>query len=120
MREKEDKTLTEVGQIYSPFTRPPSSSSEGSRESQKSFASPRFFFDKHRFTYTFLFDGEVASVHFDANRAEIFFKGHNIRNMKLSESQIHLLKQTVLQVAESGQSSLAEHYRACLLKVLNS
>ncbi len=90
------------------------------KKMMKGFSSPRFFFDKHRFTYTFLLDGEVGSIHFDTQRAEIFYKGHNIRNMNLSETQINFLKQTVSLIAEMGQLSLSEHYRACLSKVINS
>ncbi len=36
-----------------------------------------------RVTFTFAFGNEVGSVHFDRSRGEIFFKGHNIRNMEL-------------------------------------
>ncbi len=45
-----------------------------------------------RLTYTFILDKEVASIHFDRNRKEIFFKGHNIQNMQLSPDQLKALK----------------------------
>ncbi len=87
-------------------------------ENLKNFNSPRFFFDKSRFTYTFLFQGEAASIHFDALREEIFYRGHNIRNMNLSEDQLGILKQTVHQLLKAGQAPLSEHYRMCLSKMI--
>src|SRR5438046_1397485 len=36
---------------------------------------------KDRLTYTFILEAEVASIHFDSRRQEIFFRGHNIRFM---------------------------------------
>jgi len=47
---------------------------------------------KDRLTYTFILDSEVASIHFDRNRGEIFYKGHNIINLELSENQKKVLK----------------------------
>lgn len=47
---------------------------------------------KNRLTYTFIVDQEVASIHFDRNRGEIFYRGHNVANMKLTETHIRLLK----------------------------
>lgn len=46
---------------------------------------------KDRFTYTFIFQDEVASIHFDRRRQEIFFKGHNIRYMELSDDHLRAL-----------------------------
>lgn len=59
-----------------------------------------------RLTYTFILDKEVASIHFDRNRKEIFFKGHNIQNMQLSPAQVKALKdlQGVLMEDEQGKS----------------
>lgn len=47
---------------------------------------------KDRFTYTFILDREVASIHFDRMRGEIFFKGHNIRNIELTNRQWQALE----------------------------
>lgn len=47
---------------------------------------------KNRLTYTFIVGREVASIHFDRAKREIFFKGHNIRNMELSEAQRRVLE----------------------------
>ena len=40
-----------------------------------------------RVTYTFAAGKEVGSIHFDRGRGEIFFKGHNVRNLDLEEWQ---------------------------------
>jgi len=42
---------------------------------------------KDHFTYTFILEGEVASIYFDRGRREIFFRGHNIAHMDLSSAQ---------------------------------
>ncbi|MBI2344422.1 MAG: hypothetical protein HYV02_08850 [Deltaproteobacteria bacterium] len=39
---------------------------------------------KERLTYTFILENEVASIHYDAGRREIFLRGHNIKFMPLS------------------------------------
>lgn len=44
-------------------------------------------------TYTFAYDSEVGSIHFDRSRGEIFYKGHNIRNMDIENWQIQVLEQ---------------------------
>lgn len=46
---------------------------------------------KTRVTYTFILGDEVASIHFDQARREIFFKGHNIRNLPLGEPEVQSL-----------------------------
>lgn len=45
-----------------------------------------------RFTYTFILDDEVASIHFDRKRSEIFFKGHNIKHLELTKDQLRALE----------------------------
>ena len=46
----------------------------------------------HRVTFTFVMGEDVGSVHFDRSRQEIFFKGHNIRNMDLEVWQWQVLE----------------------------
>jgi hypothetical protein len=46
-----------------------------------------------RITYTFAHGKEVGSIHFDRGRGEIFFKGHNIRNMEVEEWQWQMMEQ---------------------------
>lgn len=72
-----------------------------------------------RITYTFAIGREVASIHFDRLRGEIFYKGHNIRNMKLSDWQVKMLSQfqEVLRQHETGQR-FADFYENALAKVL--
>lgn len=45
-----------------------------------------------RVTYTFVYGKEVGSIHFDRGRSEIFFKGHNIRNMELEDWHWQILE----------------------------
>ncbi|MBI2091785.1 MAG: hypothetical protein HYT75_02150 [Deltaproteobacteria bacterium] len=45
-----------------------------------------------RLTYTFILDKEVASIHYDRAKGEIFFKGHNICDRELKEHEIKALK----------------------------
>lgn len=44
-----------------------------------------------RITYVFSHGKEVGSVHFDRGRGEIFYKGHNIRNMELEDWQLEIV-----------------------------
>jgi len=74
---------------------------------------------KDRVTYTFIMDEEVASIHFDRKRGEIFFKGHNIRNMHLSQKQIKALNvmREVLEADREGRE-LYPAYSATLDRLL--
>jgi len=62
-------------------------------------------------TYTFILDREVASIHFDRIRGEIFFKGHNIKNMELTPSQLGTLRElkVVLAQDESARPFLSDY-----------
>lgn len=66
---------------------------------------------KDRLTYTFILGREVASIHFDRAKREIFFRGHNIRNIKLDEAQIAALNgfKAVLAGDERGKSFLSDY-----------
>lgn len=74
---------------------------------------------KQRLTYTFICDNDVASIHFDAYRHEIFFRGHTIKFMALSPSQITALRAlaTVLAADREG-NRLAAAYTETLAHVL--
>ena len=54
-----------------------------------------------RITYTFAYGTEVGSIHFDRGRGEIFYKGHNIRNIEIEDWQ--------WQVMESLRHMLSQH-----------
>jgi len=47
---------------------------------------------ENRMTYTFAYEKEVGSIHYDKGRKEIFFKGHNIRNMDVEKWQWQVLE----------------------------
>lgn len=38
---------------------------------------------KDRFTYTFILGSEVASIHFDRTKGEVYFRGRNVLNFNL-------------------------------------
>src|SRR4030095_4111798 len=98
----------------------PLSSSLRPEEILLNLSRPRLFFREDRFTYTFLSDREAASIHFDAPRGEIFLNGHNLRNMKPSESHRGELKAVSERLkSERADSLLIRQYEACLLKFLS-
>lgn len=74
---------------------------------------------KHRFTYTFILQNEVASIHFDRQRGEIFFRGHNVKFMTLEPEQRQALQElmTVLRQDREGKGLLAA-YRETLAHLL--
>lgn len=74
---------------------------------------------KGRLTYTFICDNEVASIHYDANKEEIFFRGHNIKYMTLTDSHIVALLELalVLEKDREGKQWVAK-YRETLAPLL--
>lgn len=60
---------------------------------------------RERLTYTFILNKEVASIHFDRGKREIYFKGHNILNVELLPEQLKALKdlQGILSEDEQGK-----------------
>jgi hypothetical protein len=74
---------------------------------------------KDRFTYTFILNDEVSSIHFDRNRGEIFFKGHNINYMELSVPQRTALvsMEEILEADDQGKK-LSASYAATLSRLL--
>ncbi len=74
---------------------------------------------KDRLTYTFIMGEEVASIHFDRSRGEIFFRGHNIVHMKLGpmERKALIALIGVLEEDEQGRE-FKESYSATLDRVL--
>ncbi len=73
----------------------------------------------NHFTFTFMLEREVASIHYDKRQREIFFKGHNIRHMELTgpEQQALMEVTEVLRSDEEGQQFAAE-YEATLARLL--
>lgn len=74
---------------------------------------------KGRLTYTFIAGHEVASIHYDQNRGEIFYKGHNIRHMPMGDEVRGYLWELaeILAHDEEGMTYGAD-YSATLRKVL--
>jgi hypothetical protein len=72
-----------------------------------------------RFTFTFAQGREVGSIHFDRRRLEIFYKGHNVRNMDLEEWQMQVLEnlRKTLMHDEQGKE-FAEDYARTLDKIV--
>ena len=72
-----------------------------------------------RFTFTFAQGREVGSIHFDRCRGEIFYKGHNIRNMEPEEWQMQILEglRKTLMHDEQGKA-FAEDYARTLDKIV--
>lgn len=74
---------------------------------------------KDRFTYTFILDREVASIHYDQKRNEIFFKGHNIKNMELSKKQrLALLELADIIATDEKAKIFYQDYHATLAHIL--
>lgn len=70
---------------------------------------------RDRLTYTFIFQEEVASIHFDLQRRETFFKGHNIRYMELSEEHHRALWNLAEVLAQDREGrGFVEAYRETL------
>ncbi len=78
---------------------------------EKSSADSMLAVYKDRLTYTFILDDEVASIHFDRSRGEIFFSGHNIAHMELNTKQRGaLLALTgILEADEQGKEFLSAY-----------
>lgn len=47
----------------------------------------RLFCHKKRFTYTFIADGQVVAIHFDANKDQIYHLGHKVNIHQLTSNQ---------------------------------
>jgi len=74
---------------------------------------------KNRVTYTFILGKEVASVHYDRKRGEIYFSGHNIRNMDLSgEQRQALMDMGMAMQADEKAKEFSSSYDATLARVL--
>ncbi len=52
-------------------------------------------------TYTFAMGNDVASIHYDQHRGEVFYKGHKVETSRLDAWMIDLLKHFKTILAES-------------------
>lgn len=71
-----------------------------------------------RVTYTFSHDQEIGSIHFDRAKNEIFYKGHNIRNMDLAEWQMQVLEEFRGVLKNSREHHFYESYARLLDKII--
>lgn len=75
---------------------------------------------KHRFTYTFIYADEVASIHFDQARKEIFFRGRNIKHLDLSEDHLQAFWDLAEVLAGDREGlELLNDYRTTLAHALS-
>ncbi len=83
------------------------------------FREARLFLGKGRATLTFYRENEVASIHFDKERREIFYKGHNVNNMTLSEDKWESLQKFAdFLPKEAKVEELKKAYLECLGQVM--
>lgn len=70
-------------------------------------------------TYTFLHNKEAGSIHFDRSRREIYYKGHNLKNMDLRPEHLKMLEQMrrLLRSDPNGKN-FADEYDRTLDKIL--
>lgn len=72
-----------------------------------------------RFTYTFIMNKEVASIHFDRSSNKIYFSGHNIQNLTLTGDQRRELLNVVSILEEDADGKeLKSAYEATLTSLL--
>ena len=74
-----------------------------------------------RITYTFFIGkSDVGSVHYDMGRGEIFYRGHNVRNLELEKWQIDLLmKFEEILKQDSQYERFLYSYSQALEKILH-
>ena len=106
----------EEQQVKSPHQAPPMPERGGEVKSSPGTQLVSF---GERITYTFAHGREVGSIHFDRARGEIFYKGHNIRNMDLEEWQMQVMEglRKTLGMQEQGKR-FAESYGKTLDKII--
>ncbi|MDX1386957.1 MAG: hypothetical protein R3257_05160 [bacterium] len=82
------------------------------------FREARLFSTPDRATLTFYQGNQVASIHFDKKRREIFYRGHNVKNMTLTEEQWLALKQfTKYLMDHEADSDMIRTYEECLEQI---
>jgi hypothetical protein len=79
------------------------------------FRQGQLFTSPERLTLTFFMGDQVASIHFDLFRREIFFKGHNVKNMTLTPDQwLALGNFSKLIKSEGCPPKMVVAYEECL------
>lgn len=77
----------------------------------------KMFHAQNKVTYTFVADEEVISLHFDKARKTIFYKGHNIANLELTEAQLAHLQQFQSELAKKDETT---HFARSYSDALNN
>ena len=110
------KSDTEVGAAPQEMNLP--SAAHGEMEAL-GFREGKLFSSPERLTLTFFMGDQVASIHFDLSRREIFFKGHNVKNMTLTQDQWIALKNfSKLIKKEDCPPNIIQAYEDCLGQIL--
>jgi hypothetical protein len=68
-----------------------------------------------KFTYTFIFKNEVLSIHYDRIKSEIFYQGHNIKNLNINKDMQKALEQVLIVLSDDEEGKLfISEYKATL------
>lgn len=79
------------------------------------FREAKLFLGKDRATLTFFLEEEVASIHYDMLRDEVFYRGHNIKNMTMDPRLWLALEKFGDFLDDDPRSAgLRRAYRRCL------
>ncbi len=112
--DKKDYEMGTAGKASLP-TGVTSPADAGEAKSLDYFREARLFLGKDRATLTFYVDQEVASIHYDTNRDEIFYRGHNVKNMTMTQEQWQSLQKFAEYLADDPRAELLlQSYRTCL------
>lgn len=103
-------------QAENPMPLPDSFGGEAGNPSDPvAFREAKLFLGKDRATLTFFLEEEVASIHYDMLRDEIFYRGHNVKNMTMDARHWLALEKFGEYLAEEPRSGpLLMAYRRCL------
>lgn len=84
------------------------------------YKEAKLFLRPDRATLTFFAKDGVASIHFDRDRSEVFYKGHNVKNMTLTAQEWDYLQHFGEYLKEKGANPrLREAYEFCLQQALS-
>lgn len=106
----------EVSQTENSSSSPASSQGEtGNSSDPAAFREAKLFLGKDRATLTFFLEEEVASIHYDKLRDEIFYRGHNVKNMTMDPRHWLALEKFGDYLEDDPRSTgLRRAYRRCL------
>lgn len=64
----------------------------------------KMFHTTDKVTYTFVDNKEVVSLHFDKRRQAIFYRGHNIANLSLTDDQKNHLERFARELQKDSHT----------------